>query len=107
MAMNRIPFQHGMSLFEHFRQFGTAARSRPFSPLDGPRSTIACAVMSRARAGYKRETLFFDGYDVCAAATTGPFAGAQNGVTRRRRRHVPPTTPDRPHPEGPPWRWPR
>lgn len=26
MAMNRIQFQHGMSLFEHFQQFGTEAQ---------------------------------------------------------------------------------
>jgi hypothetical protein len=103
MAMNRIQFQNGMSLFEHFRQFrpeaqcaaalertrspngllcprcGGAPRSRPFSTLDGPRSTTACAAMRMARTGYKRTTLFLDGYDVHAAATTGPFAGAQNG----------------------------
>ncbi|MFB1510286.1 MAG: IS1595 family transposase, partial [Thiocapsa sp. C3-sup] len=26
MAMNRIQFQHGMSLFEHFQRFGTEAQ---------------------------------------------------------------------------------
>jgi hypothetical protein len=26
MAMNRIQFQHGMSLFEHFQHFGTEAQ---------------------------------------------------------------------------------
>jgi hypothetical protein len=34
-----------------------------------------------ARTGYKRATLFLDGYDVHAAATSGPFDGARNRCT--------------------------
>lgn len=59
MAMNRIQFQQGMSLFEHFQHFGTeaqcaAALKRTHLPTDfavrtaaGPR--IACRAAAPAR----------------------------------------------------------
>ena len=34
-----------------------------------------------ARTGYKRGTLYMDGFDVHATATSGPFAGAKNRCT--------------------------
>lgn len=66
---------------------------RPWSTVAQDRSVEAVLSVGRteehtclrchehARTGYKRATLFLDGYDVHAAATKGPFAGAQNRCT--------------------------
>lgn len=45
----------------------------------GEHSCLRCH--EHARTGYKRATLFLEGYDVHAAATSGPFEGAHNRCT--------------------------
>ncbi len=48
----------------------------------GPTTDHACLrCHEHARTGYKRATLFLEGYDVHAAATSGPFEGAHNRCT--------------------------
>ena len=48
----------------------------------GPTSEEACLrCHEHARTGYKRGTLFLEGHDVHASATSGPFQGADNRCT--------------------------
>jgi len=62
----------------------TVAQDRSLAAMAsiGPTTAEACLrCHEHARTGYKRGTLFLEGYDVHATAHTGPFAGAHNQCT--------------------------
>ena len=62
----------------------TVAQDRSLAALSsiGPTTEQACLrCHEHARTGYKRGTLFEEGYDVHATLDTGPFAGAANQCT--------------------------
>jgi hypothetical protein len=66
----------------------TVAQDRSLAALAsiGPTTEHACLrCHEHARTGYKRGTLFIEGHDVHAGASSGPFAGAENRCTTCHR----------------------